>query len=287
MPFLALSANGFMKPLSSDTSMKSLPSFTLAVSLFLFQVPAAQAGKIYDWDFTTMSAVDSVNGVTATLGNAGGLSAMGYTILDAMGQGITVNQPANLAVTGTWTIEIVFSLDNDDVNYQKIIDFRNYGEDEGMYVRNAYFRFYDYAEANLGGTDFSAGEELTFVISRNAATKKIYLQVNGVRIWSFIDFDDYGLFDQANNVMHFFQDDDDDGENPKGGIVKSIRVYNRALTDSVEIAAAARKCKKLKKALKNATRSGKVAKVKRAKKALKKCTKQLKRLRATSSVAKL
>lgn len=246
-----------------------------------------QAGKIYDWDFTTMSAVDSVNGVTATLGNAGGLSGAGYTMIDDTDQGITVVQPANVAVSGTYTIEIVFSLDNNDVNYQRIIDFHDYLDDEGLYAYDNYFYFYDYYSTDIDNVTYNAAEELTLVISRSATSKRVYVTLNGVRVWGFIDSGNFGVFNETDNVMHFFQDDDNGAENPEGGVVKSIRVYNKPLTDPVELAAVSKKCKKLKKAFKKAKKTKIKRKIAKARKKYKKCKAEETLLRSRLSMSSL
>ncbi|MAS91950.1 MAG: hypothetical protein CMO55_02040 [Verrucomicrobiales bacterium] len=264
--------------------------FRFISTAFLFALftmsPPAEAGKVYDWDFT-VSATDSVNGVTATLGNAGGLSGMGYTILDDTDQGITVDQPSGVAVTGTYTIAIVFSLDVDDASYQKIIDFSDYDDDEGLYASSDYFHFYNYESTDLEQTTFAPGQLMSLVLSRNGATKKTFLTVNGVRRWVFTDSDDFGIFDEANNVMHFFQDDGNDTENPEGGLVKSIRVYNRALTDPVVLAAKVKQCKKLKKKFKKAKKTKRKSKIAKARKKFKKCNKQLRVLKVTGSLSTL
>jgi hypothetical protein len=114
------------------------------ILLVLFFTITTSRGKlIYDWDFT-QSATDSVSNLTATFGNPAGRDAQGYTFTN-VGEGVSVLQTGADSVSGTYTIEMVFSLDaaiEDD--YQRLIDFSNFANDEGMYAYDNYFYFYDY-----------------------------------------------------------------------------------------------------------------------------------------------
>ncbi|MDF1858613.1 MAG: hypothetical protein P1U87_00285 [Verrucomicrobiales bacterium] len=118
----------------------------------LFLSTATSRGElIYDWDFT-QSATDSVSNLTATFGNPVGRDAQGYTFTD-VGEGVSVLQTAADSVSGTYTIEMIFSLDSADVGksmsrYQRLIDFSDFANDEGMYAYDNYFYFYDYDETD-------------------------------------------------------------------------------------------------------------------------------------------
>jgi hypothetical protein len=188
--------------------------------LFQSQYATAQfTVPIYNWDFT-QSTTDTVNGVTATLANPAGLGPHGYTFT-GVGEGITILQPASIAVTGTYAIELVFSLDTNTGDYQRIIDFWNFTSDEGLYVYDDYFYFYDYDDTDVDLDNVPFMQDMTVRITRDAATKVVTLTLDGQFVWSFVDEFNYSVFDQPDNIMHFFEDDS--GEHP-AGIVKSIRV---------------------------------------------------------------
>ena len=266
--------------------MSSRPALLAIGILFASITHPSQAAKIYDWDFTTEIVVDSVNSVTAILRDGAGLSTAGYTFTSDADKGITVVQPAGVAVTDTYTIVLTFSLEDDSPSYQKIIDYEDYDEDFGFYARRDSFIFYDYDETDLDRDDFDPDEELTVIISRNGSTKTIFATVNGVRIWSFKDSFDLGIFVGTDSVMHFFQDDSNGTENP-AGTVKTIQVYNRALTDPVVLAATKKKCARLAKKLKKAKETKVKTRIAKARKKLKKCKKQLAVLRTTASLGTL
>jgi len=256
-----------------------IPKFVLAaIAAFGIQSQSTYAGVIYNWDFT-QSATDTVNGVVATFGNPGGLGPQGYTFTDS-GEGITVLQPPAVAVTGTYTIVLVFSLVQDTGGYQRIIDFQDYTTDMGLYVNDADFYFYDYDDSDLDLINVPFMQDMTFVITRNAATKVITGTLDGQQIWSFVDTGDFGVFNAASNVMHFFQDDSD--EHP-AGTVKSIRVSvpDAPIAATGDIAKAKAAVKKAKKALKKAKKSGVKSRIQKAKKKLKKSKKKLRLLLAS------
>lgn len=258
--------------------------FTTLAILVSGIVNFAQAAPVYHWDFTTESNVDTINGVTANLGNGMGLGPAGYTVQDATDQGITVDQPSGLAVTGNWTIAMVFSLAKNDAGYQKLIDFQDYNNDEGVYAYDADLAFYNVDGTFTERTLFQPDEEISLIISRNAATKYVFATLNGRQIWGFTDTEDLGLFSETNNVIHFFQDDFNAGENPEGGIVKSIRVFSGALTPSAVLAAKNAACSRLKKAFTKAKKSKVPSKIKRARKKYNQCRGMLHRLRAASTL---
>lgn len=203
----------------------------LAISILILSISSiAQAQLVYQWDFTSVSNIDSINGVTATLANPAGLSAAGYTFTD-VGEGISVNQPGGLAVSSTYTIELDFSLDDlPEDEYQRLIAFKDLTIDEGMYVYDDYFYFYDESPDDDTYT-ISPDEIVTFQLSRDGSTDRVTASLNGTELWSFIDSNGYAEFDDTNNIMHFFEDDS--GEHP-AGTVREIRVYANSINTDLE-----------------------------------------------------
>ena len=154
------------------------------IAVLFFATATSRAELIYDWDFT-QSATDTVSNLTATFGNPSGRDAQGYTFTD-VGEGVSVLQTGADSVSGTYTIEMIFSLDaaiEDD--YQRIIDYSDFANDEGMYAYDNYFYFYDYDETDRDTVTFQAGEELKLVITRNDVTRKVTVTVNGRRVWRY------------------------------------------------------------------------------------------------------
>lgn len=193
--------------------------FLSIIILSLSSVTSAEL--LYRWDFTSGSTVDSVNGVTAVLSNPSGLSSSGYTFTD-VGEGITVDQPPDLAVSDKYAIELDFSLDRNDGGYQRLIDFADFANDQGMYAYDDYFYFYDESPDDNTYT-FAGGEAVTLRVSRNGSCANVTASLNGTVLWSFNDSSDYAVFNATNNRMQFFQDDGD--EHP-AGTVTEIRVYS-------------------------------------------------------------
>ena len=206
----------FMGPISSYSKIL-VPIIILSLS------SAIRAELLYRWDFTSGSTVDSVNGVEAVLSNPAGLSSSGYTFTN-VGEGITVDQPPELAVSDKYAIELDFSLDRADQGYQRLIDFADFANDEGMYAYDDYFYFYDESPDDDTYT-FAGGESVTLRISRNGSCAVVTASLNGNVLWSFNDSSDYAVFNATNNRMRFFEDD---GSEHPAGTVTGIRVYSVA-----------------------------------------------------------
>ena len=232
----------------------------------------AHADLVYHWNFRK-SVVDSRSGVTADIVNPSGRSTEGYFF--GGGAGITVQQPADKAVTGVYAIELVFSLTQNDEGYQRIVDFQNLTTDEGMYAYDDYFYFYD-ESPDLANYTFLPNQEIKLVLMRNA--DGIFTAIlNGNTLWNFDDSTtQFAVFSGPGHVMHFFIDD---GSEHPTGLVKSIRVFNKAsLRDDTAISAKRLEIKKLNKKIKKAKKKKQGKKVKLLKKKLKKKKAQLEKL---------
>jgi hypothetical protein len=229
--------------------------------------PSAKAAEVYHWDFT-QSTTDLVSGVTAVLGNPAGLGPGGYTFTD-LGEGITVSQTGPTQVTDTYTIFMVFSLTDNDAGYQRLIDFKNKANDEGMYVYNDYFYFYSDGP-EIERTDFLPGQRIVMALRRDGATKVVSCVVNGRPLWSFVDLGDessegVGIFSTANNLMRFFEDDSNPSSEHPAGTVSKIRIYDHVLVSEFTLNPRANQ---LTKALKKAKKAKDKRKVKKIKKQL-------------------
>jgi hypothetical protein len=226
-----------MHPLSF-LSRGGLFAAAVLLSLASFTHPA-RAAEVYQWDFT-QGATDLVNGVPAVLANPAGLGAGGYTFTD-IGEGISVTQPSELAVSDTYTIFIVFSLTENDRTYQRIIDFKNKDEagegfevgDQGLYARFDHIWFY-YKGPQAQGNHFQPEQKIVLALRRDGASKLLSCVVNGNLIWSFVDYDNDGVFSASNNLMRFFEDNLGPNEHP-AGTVEKIRVFKNVLITEAAI----------------------------------------------------
>lgn len=219
----------------------------------------AKAVEVYRWDFT-QSTTDLVSGATAVLGNPAGLGPGGYTFTN-IGEGISVSQTGPAQVTDTYTIFMVFSLTENDAGYQRLIDFKDKGTDEGMYVYNDYFYFYSDGP-DFERTDFLPGQRIVMALRRNGATKVVSCVVNGRPLWSYVDSNDEGVFSTANNLMRFFEDN---GSEHPAGTVSKIRIYNHVLPSEFTLNP---QINQLNKAFKKAKKAKDKRKMKKIKKQL-------------------
>jgi hypothetical protein len=140
---------------------------------------------------------DERNGPDLTSG--GGTVAGGRYVFDA-NEGLSLLN--GLEDVADYSVVIVMEFDEFD-GYQKVIDFENLTEDEGLYTYDDYLYFYSESDYGLPGLQPNIDFQLIFTRSGSTGETKAY--INGVLQWTFTDTSDYAL--PSGNLLRFFEDD--------------------------------------------------------------------------------
>jgi hypothetical protein len=133
---------------------------------------------------------------------------------------------------GNYSIEMFFEFDN-TAGYRKILDFKGLGTDTGLYNLNTALYFYPIS-AGPPGT-LANGTFARVVLTRDSSTNTVTGYVNNNQQFTFIDGGGSGVFNQPNNIIYFFRDDNftsnssSPGESSSGR-VDYIRIYDSVLT---------------------------------------------------------
>lgn len=182
---------------------------------------AAQAAPlIHDYQLNG-SLADSMAG--PSLVAAGGvLGTNGYTF--GANQGLSLSN--GLVDNGSYSIELQFSFANVS-GYRKVLDFKDRSSDVGFYVLNSTLNFYPIAFP--GGSPFSANTLADVILTRDAGTGLTEGYVNGIQYFGFTDSGGSAIFDAANNIIQFFNDDNRTSGEASAGCVRRIRVFDGAL----------------------------------------------------------
>jgi hypothetical protein len=155
---------------------------------------------------------------------AGMLNAMNYTF--GPSQGLSLSNA--LPNSATYSILIDFSL-TDLSGYRKLVDFHALTSDDGVYDLNGNLNFYPVTTGPSGA--FQSDVEVRLVITRDDSTDEFNGYVNGVLQITFTDSAGLGIFDAANNIINFFNDDAATGNGEASvGLVDQIAIYDMALT---------------------------------------------------------
>ena len=201
-------------------------AFLSACAWMLAMSTPVQAALIYDFQLNGSYANAAGPGGIAPSGGA--LGATGYTF-DA-GQGLSISLSKALSI---YTIETAFRLDGAGYGLSKILDFKNRGDDNGLYLANGQLNYFPWA---VGGPNIGSGEIATIKISRDAAGL-LTVGVNGADVFQFVDTSGSAIFDAG--VIGLFRDDTVYADQQRPGFVDYVRVYDAAnLTSGVpELAA--------------------------------------------------
>ncbi|MGD9635182.1 MAG: choice-of-anchor Q domain-containing protein, partial [Pirellulales bacterium] len=154
--------------------------------------------------------------------------------LTPTGYGFEANQGLNLSLAGidptTYSIELVFSWDVLSGGWQKIIDFHNLTNDEGLYTAGNGLHFLNTAFAdNL----FSPNVVRQLVLTRDDTTKTVRAFIDGTLAWSFADSQGLAVLSGPNQILRFFQDDQvTEQSEAASGFVDRIRIFDRALSSA-------------------------------------------------------
>ncbi len=205
---------------------------------------AEAAVLIRDYEFS--GNLTDTKGGPALVANGGTIKSASYAF--AAQQGLTLSSWTSVANDkGNYTLDISCKITTTNglgAKVGKLVDVKNLTSDDGFY------RFGETSAINwYNGTDPTGGDNAgiagTFplnlyvraVVTRNAATKALVGYLNGAVQFSITDTFDTGLFDAANSVMRFFQDDSSTtGTEFATGEVNQIRIYSGPMT-AAEVAA--------------------------------------------------
>ena len=164
------------------------------------------------------SGLDDAFGGPALTQIGGSLASGGYQFGDA--DGLSLTPPANFNPR-EYVISFDFRLDALG-GFQKILDFGNLGQDEGLYAHNNDLRFFN--EDTASGV-LQSGDTHRLVFSRNDATSQVRALLDGMEVLNFTDSADEAVFSGPSNIIRFFQDDSDDFSTEEGaGFVDNIGI---------------------------------------------------------------
>jgi hypothetical protein len=175
-------------------------------------------------DYQFNNSLADAQGGPALVALGGTLTASRYDF--ALNQGLNLSSPA--IDPGEYTIEIFFRWNNLSGTFQKIIDFTNLTENEGLYTFGNRLRFFDQASV---ANQFTANVDYRLTLTRDEVTDVVRAYINGVEIWNFVDTAGDAVFSGPNSVIRFFQDDTVTGQlDAQSGSVDRIRIFDEALT---------------------------------------------------------
>ena len=201
--------------------MKIRISFTL-LALALGATFASAQSPYLAYDFS--NALSPTVGTGPNLGSNGGtVDADSYDF--GAGEGLSLATTA-LDSTTTYTIHLGFSL-ADVPGYNKILDFKDRGVDQGLYILNGTLNFFNV----IGSTTAIANNQFAQVtIVRDGGSSEVRGYLDGVRQFTFNDGGNLATFTGTN--AWFFRDDAvQDGEHSAGS-ADFIRFYSGALDDN-------------------------------------------------------
>ncbi len=139
----------------------------------------------------------------------------------------------NFITSGSYTIELYFRLDTIS-GYKKLVDFDSLKADAGVYNQNGMLALYP----NVTSADsfIGAGVYQYVAITRDATTKKVYLNANGKTKGTYIDAGNV-YKPGTSKLISFFRDDNSTSGEQSKGAVALIRISNYAM-DSNSVKAA-------------------------------------------------
>ncbi|MEZ6133641.1 MAG: Ig-like domain-containing protein [Pirellulaceae bacterium] len=168
----------------------------------------------------------SENGGPSITPAGGTITANGYAF--GTDQGPSLSGAVN---ADTYTIEMEFEIDSVS-GYKRLIDFKNRGIDDGLYVLNGFVNFYDastYGQFPVGSSSVQVDTQHLLRIERDGATNEFTVYLDNVLQFSFVDDLNAAVFTGPNNIIHFLRDDSLPSENPSGTLF-SVRTIDMQLT---------------------------------------------------------
>jgi len=166
------------------------------VVLFFFHYQG-QAQLLHDYELNG-SYLDAFGG-NPIVPNGGTLSATEYVFGSGQGPNVSgVIDPATYCIEMRFTPIAVSG-------WRKILDFKNLGSDNGLYIYNSKLQFYPHPP----GPDvvFAPGAPVTVLFTRDGPTKEMNGYVNGVLQWTITDTPNDATFSGVNNIIQILIDD--------------------------------------------------------------------------------
>jgi hypothetical protein len=198
---------------------------SLIAAALLAAAGASHAGLIHQYE---------LNGNLNDAKNGAPLTALGGT-LGASGYAFTENKGLALqyALGSVYTIDMVFKLADDNLNYQRLLNFQYAtAPDDGMYVSTDHFCFY--RGTCLNGASFAPQQNMRLTLTRDA-NSLVTAYYNGTEMFSFDDSSGIGQANLTGDRKLSFFKDNGAGEYATGS-VDFIHLYDNALTKQ-EVAA--------------------------------------------------
>ncbi len=165
---------------------------------------------------------DSLGGIALTA-DGGTLGPSGYFF--DKNQGLTLSN--GLTAGDSYSIALNFNFTTLN-GWQKIVDFKDLVQDSGFYTFNNNLNFYPVAN---GSTPLIVNINADVVITRDSSSNIFTAYLNGAQELTFTDSSFFAVFNSANNIIHFFEDDTVFGYRESApGVVNSIRIWDGALS---------------------------------------------------------
>lgn len=199
----------------------------LFLSVLLLGAGAAGAATLTNDYLFQNTLADSLGG--PSLVSLGGTLGSGiYTFGADQGLSLSGALPGNQDADYSIYLDFEFGTLG---GYRKILDFKNLTSDNGLYNLSTDLNYFDFSFGPNGA--FTPGTFAQVVLTRDNSTGLVVGYVDGVQQISFTDTTSDAVFNAANNIINFFQDDDvTGGRESSSGSVTEIRIYDGALTAS-------------------------------------------------------
>lgn len=208
--------------------MKKLLLFFVAV--LLVSTAIAQTTYYYDF-FHNLKETENVGGdLTSTCTGTYSPEALPIGINRvvyhfAQGCDLTFTDAGGLLASGSYTIELYFSLDQ-IAGYNKLIDFKDRAFDDGLYNWNGHFNLYP--NYNSAASIMAANKYHYLAITRDATTKQMRFYHDGTTIGSYSDNTNVYLYD-GQKKLTFFRDDTVSKTENASGSIAMLRITNQPL----------------------------------------------------------
>ncbi len=190
--------------------------------LLLLQMPLRAAVLIHEYALRGTLEDNLGGSVLTAIG--GQITDLGYVF--SANQGIAFSSRS--FTPSNYSVEFSFKLTT-TTGSTKLLDFHHLTTEAGLYQNNGSLAFSPSAPG--AGVDFSAGENVHVVLTREASTSLVVGYVNGVQQFSFVDSAALASPPGFSNKLNFFVSDLSNAQ-ASGGTLNYLRIFNGALTGS-------------------------------------------------------